>query len=81
MSITLITGASSGIGRGLALRMAAAGETVVVMARRQALLDTLVDEIRAAGAAATSSLPAASPVTAGCLPRPRTERPKPASPT
>lgn len=54
MSITLITGASSGIGRGLALRMAAAGETVVVMARRQALLDTLVDEIRAAGGRAVA---------------------------
>jgi NADP-dependent 3-hydroxy acid dehydrogenase YdfG len=46
---TLITGASSGIGRSLAKRIAAGGEPVVVLARRQPLLDSLVEEITGSG--------------------------------
>jgi len=49
MGMTIITGASSGIGRSLARRLAAAGDPVVVIARRQALLDSLVEEITIAG--------------------------------
>lgn len=49
MGVTLITGASSGIGRSLARRMACAGEAVGVLARRKPLLDTLVAEIEQAG--------------------------------
>jgi short-subunit dehydrogenase len=49
MGMTFITGASSGIGRSLARRLAAGGEAVVVVARRQALLDSLVEEIVRAG--------------------------------
>lgn len=49
MGITLITGASSGIGRSLARRMAACDEAVVVLARRKELLDRLVEEIEQAG--------------------------------
>jgi short-subunit dehydrogenase len=45
----MITGASSGIGRGLALRLAAAGDPVAVLARRADLLQELVAEIEAAG--------------------------------
>ena len=45
MSVTFLTGASSGIGRSLALRLALQRETIAVVARRQALLDTLVEEI------------------------------------
>ena len=41
----LVTGASSGFGRHFAMTLAAAGATVVVAARRRALLDTLVAEI------------------------------------
>lgn len=41
----LITGASSGIGRFIAKAFAAAGASVAVVARRQAELDSLVDEI------------------------------------
>jgi NADP-dependent 3-hydroxy acid dehydrogenase YdfG len=44
-----VTGASSGIGRSLARRMAAAGDAVAVLARRTALLDELAAEIAAAG--------------------------------
>ena len=49
MSVTFITGASSGIGRSLALRLAAAGDTVAAVAQRQDLLDSLVQEIEASG--------------------------------
>ena len=49
MGMTFITGASSGIGRSLARRLAANGEPVVVVARRKPLLDTLVEEIDRAG--------------------------------
>ena len=45
----VITGASSGFGRGAALRLAADGANVVVAARRGAALDELVAEITAAG--------------------------------
>jgi NAD(P)-dependent dehydrogenase (short-subunit alcohol dehydrogenase family) len=49
MVVTVITGASSGIGRSLARRLAARGETVVALARRKELLDSLVDEIERDG--------------------------------
>ncbi|MGF1640149.1 MAG: SDR family NAD(P)-dependent oxidoreductase [Rhodospirillales bacterium] len=49
MTVSLVTGASSGIGRSLARRIAAEGHAVAVVARRRALLDTLVGEIEAAG--------------------------------
>jgi NAD(P)-dependent dehydrogenase (short-subunit alcohol dehydrogenase family) len=45
----LLTGASSGIGEAAAQKFARRGATVVVVARRQALLDELVDRITAAG--------------------------------
>ncbi len=45
----LITGASSGIGRLLALRMAAAGAKVGLVARRESELEVLAEEIRAGG--------------------------------
>lgn len=44
----LITGASSGIGAGLARRLANQGTTVVVCARREAELESLATDIRAA---------------------------------
>lgn len=47
--VAIITGASSGIGRAAALLFASAGATVVVAARRQAELDSLVTQIRQAG--------------------------------
>lgn len=53
----LITGASSGIGRGLALRLAREGATVLVTARRAAELDALCSEIASAGGVA-HALPA-----------------------
>lgn len=44
-----MTGASSGIGRALALAFAASGHTVVLAARRVPLLDEVATAIRAAG--------------------------------
>jgi len=48
----IVTGASSGFGRRFAATLAKAGASVVVMARRAELLDTLVAEIKADGGAA-----------------------------
>ncbi|MBF4567831.1 SDR family NAD(P)-dependent oxidoreductase [Plantibacter sp. VKM Ac-2880] len=50
--VIVITGASSGIGRGTALRLAQLGANVVVAARRGDVLDGLVGEITAAGGTA-----------------------------
>ncbi|OBH19792.1 MULTISPECIES: SDR family oxidoreductase [unclassified Mycobacterium] len=50
----LLTGASSGIGEAGAELLARAGATVVVVARRQELLDALADRITAAGGTALS---------------------------
>jgi len=47
--VTVVTGASSGIGRSLARRLAAGGDPVAVLARRGDLLDDLVTEIEAHG--------------------------------
>lgn len=60
MAVTLVTGASSGIGRSLARRLAAAGDPVVLVARRAPLLEALAREIEDAGGRA---LAAAADVT------------------
>lgn len=48
-TIIVIVGASSGIGRGAAIKLAGAGARVVVAARRKDMLGDVVAEIRAAG--------------------------------
>ena len=45
----LVTGASTGIGRAIAKLLAAEGVRLAIAARRRALLETLADEIAAAG--------------------------------
>jgi short-subunit dehydrogenase len=52
--VVVITGASSGIGRATALRLARKGAKVVVSARRDEALDDLVEEIKLNGGEATS---------------------------
>jgi NAD(P)-dependent dehydrogenase (short-subunit alcohol dehydrogenase family) len=52
--VALITGASSGIGRATAELFAAKGASVVVAARRQDELDSLVAEIQARGGTASA---------------------------
>ena len=50
--VAIVTGATQGIGKATALRLAAEGARVVVCARGQPLLDATAAEIRAAGATA-----------------------------
>jgi len=45
----VVTGASSGLGRGAAIRLAEYGGNVVLAARRAAVLEQLADQLRAAG--------------------------------
>ncbi|WP_454790840.1 SDR family NAD(P)-dependent oxidoreductase [Mycolicibacterium lutetiense] len=54
---TVITGASSGIGRELALALAQRGATLALAARRKDLLDDLADEISGTGAPRPTVLP------------------------
>jgi NAD(P)-dependent dehydrogenase (short-subunit alcohol dehydrogenase family) len=51
--VALVTGASRGIGRAVALRFAEAGAHVVALARTKGGLEELDDEIRAIGGSAT----------------------------
>src|ERR1041385_7255987 len=50
--VSIVTGASRGIGRGIAVRLAAEGSRVVLCARDQRLLDETAAEIRNNGGAA-----------------------------
>jgi NADP-dependent 3-hydroxy acid dehydrogenase YdfG len=54
IEVAIVTGASSGIGAATARRLAAEGFHVVAAARRRDRLDQLVEEITAAGGAATA---------------------------
>ena len=51
--VALVTGASRGIGRAVALDLARAGAHVIALARTQGALEALDDDIRALGGAAT----------------------------
>lgn len=52
--VALVTGASSGIGRHMALTLGRAGASVICVARRREALDAVVSEIAAAGARAAA---------------------------
>lgn len=52
--VTVITGASSGIGAALAKQLAAEGQLVALVARRRSKLDELVDDIQTAGGVASA---------------------------
>ncbi|RQS59861.1 SDR family NAD(P)-dependent oxidoreductase [Burkholderia sp. Bp8963] len=52
--VAIITGASTGIGRAIALMFAAQGASVVLGARSEARLNQVVDEIRSQGGRATA---------------------------
>jgi len=52
--VVVVTGASSGFGRGTARRFAESGATLVLAARRDLLLDEVVRECEAAGGKASA---------------------------
>lgn len=52
--VALVTGASSGIGYGIALALASQGAKIIVAARRMEKLKILVDEIKKTGGEATA---------------------------
>jgi len=54
--VVLVTGASSGIGRAIALAFAAQKSRVALTGRTQATLDTVAEEIRHTGAEAFSHI-------------------------
>jgi len=51
-NVSIVTGGNRGIGRGIALRLAAQGSSMVLCARDQQLLDEAAGEIRTAGGTA-----------------------------
>jgi short-subunit dehydrogenase len=53
--VVMITGASSGIGRGIALEIASRGANLALLARREDLLNEIVDEARSRGVKAVSA--------------------------
>jgi len=53
-STAIVTGGGSGLGRGIALGLAACGASVIVSGRRAEVLDDAVAEIRASGGAAAA---------------------------
>ncbi|BDZ44709.1 hypothetical protein GCM10025866_06180 [Naasia aerilata] len=55
--VAVVTGASRGIGRGVALALAEAGAVVVATGRAVRDLDSLVEEAAAVGAACCRSSP------------------------
>ena len=56
--VVLVTGASSGIGRSVALRLAARGDALALVSRRSAELEMVARECRRAGSAKVVTLPA-----------------------
>lgn len=52
--VAFVTGASQGIGRACALKLATAGAAVAIVARNQGKLNELADEIISAGGKATA---------------------------
>jgi short-subunit dehydrogenase len=52
--VVVITGASSGFGRGAALRFARAGDSVVIAARRESLLEDVAKQCRKSGVEAVA---------------------------